>query len=430
MGWVVRLLRAEPQARRFFLAYGQSALGTGVAYVALLLIAYQRFHSPWAIALVLLADYVPPMLLSPVFGAAADRWSRRNCAVIADTARAVAYVGIALVHGIAPTVAFAFLAGTGTALFKPSIMAGLPSLVQRARLSQATALYGALTEIGYTVGPGIAAICLVFAGPVPLLAANGITFGVSAALLATLSFGEHKVPEGERPMERASLLREARDGIGVVMRIPTVRVVILCTSAMIFTAGFINVSELILVNQLHGGHVGYAILVTVAGIGIALGSIVGKGGGDLATLQRRYLNGITLFAVGLLGASASPVLSGVIIAFGFGGVGNGMVIVYQRLILQRVVDESLLGRVFGMQAASDGAAFAASFAFTAAILSVVSPRPLFAAAGAGSALVALVAWRLLRRHQDELPPEEQPTGEPPMESPAEPLVLSGPDLGR
>jgi ABC-type Fe3+-siderophore transport system permease subunit len=108
-------------------------------------------------------------------------------------------------------------------------------------------------------------------------------------------------------------------------------------------------------------------------------------------------------------------------------VGNGMVIVYQRLILQRVVDESLLGRVFGMQAASDGAAFAASFAFTAAILSVVSPRPLFAAAGAGSALVALVAWRLLRK-QEELPEAEEQPGPP--AAPAEPLVLSGPDLGR
>jgi hypothetical protein len=93
-----------------------------------------------------------------------------------------------------------------------------------------------------------------------------------------------------------------------------------------------------------------------------------------------------------------------------------------------VVDESLLGRVFGMQAASDGAAFAASFAFTAAILSVVSPRPLLAAAGALSALVALVAWRLLKRHQDELPEIEEPQG-PPM-APSEPLVLSGPDLGR
>src|ERR687887_550354 len=142
MGWVVRLLRAEPQARRFFLAYGQSALGTGVAYVALLLIAYQRFHSPWAIALVLLADYVPPMLLSPVFGAAADRWSRRNCAVIADTARCVAYLGIAFVHGIGPTVAFAFLAGTGTALFKPSIMAGLPTPARPAPVAPATAPCG------------------------------------------------------------------------------------------------------------------------------------------------------------------------------------------------------------------------------------------------------------------------------------------------
>ena len=51
-------------------------------------------------------------------------------------------------------------------------MAGLPSLVQRARLSQATALYGALTEVGYTVGPAIAAVVLTFAEPAPLLAAE------------------------------------------------------------------------------------------------------------------------------------------------------------------------------------------------------------------------------------------------------------------
>jgi MFS family permease len=425
MGWVLRFLRAEPRARRFFLAYGQSALGTGVAYVALLLIAYQRLHSPWAIALVLLADYVPPMLLSPLFGAVADRWSRRNCAVLADIMRAGAFIGIASVHSFAPTVAFALIAGTGTALFKPAIMAGLPSLVERERLSQATALYGALTEVGYTVGPAIAALVLTFAGPSPLLAANGITFAISAALLATLRFD---APAGEvRPVDRASLLSEARDGIAVAMRMPVVRTVILCTSAMIFTAGIINVSELILVNKLNGGHVGYAILVTVSGIGIAAGSIVGKGGGDLRKLETRYVMGVGLFAAGLLGASASPALAGVVVAFGFGGIGNGMVIVYQRLILQRVVDEGLLGRVFGMQAASDGAAFAAAFVFTGAILAVVNPRPLFGLAGGVSAIVALVALRSLRRHgevQEAVPGEgTAPVAEPP-------LAVTSPDLGR
>ena len=70
-----------------------------------------------------------------------------------------------------------------------------------------------------------------------------MTFGISAALLATLSFGGHETSDEGRPIHRASLLREARDGIGVVMRIPTVRTVIFCTSAMIFTAGIINVSS-------------------------------------------------------------------------------------------------------------------------------------------------------------------------------------------
>ncbi len=425
MGWVLRFLRSEPRARRFFLAYGQSALGTGVAYVALLLIAYQRLHSPWAIALVLLADYVPPMLLSPLFGAVADRWSRRNCAVLADILRAGAFIGIASVHSFGATVAFALIAGTGTALFKPAIMAGLPSLVERERLPQATALYGALTEIGYTVGPAIAAVALMFMGPSPMLAANGVTFAISAALLATLRFDG---PAGRlRPVDRASLLSEAREGIAVAMRSPTVRTVILCTSAMIFTAGIINVSELILVNRLHGGHVGYAILVTVSGIGIAAGSIVGKGGGDLRKLEARYVMGVALFAAGLLGASASPVLAGVVVAFGFGGIGNGMVIVYQRLILQRVVDESLLGRVFGMQAASDGAAFAAAFVFTGAILAVVNPRPLFGLAGAVSAIVALIALRSLRRHGD-MPEVVHSDGAGPVAEP--PLAVTSPDLGR
>ena len=94
---VSRLLREEPRARLFFLALTQSALGTGAAYVALLLVAYERFHSPWALSLVLLADLMPAMLLGPVFGAAADRWSRRSCAVVADLLRFVAFTGIWLV---------------------------------------------------------------------------------------------------------------------------------------------------------------------------------------------------------------------------------------------------------------------------------------------------------------------------------------------
>jgi hypothetical protein len=67
MRLVVDLLRHERRGRVFFAALAQSALGTGAGYVALLLVALDRFDSPWAIGLVLLADVVPSMFLGPFF---------------------------------------------------------------------------------------------------------------------------------------------------------------------------------------------------------------------------------------------------------------------------------------------------------------------------------------------------------------------------
>src|SRR5689334_911700 len=157
----IDLIRREPQTRGFFAAHAQSSLGTGAAYVALLVLAYERLHSPWAITLILLADMAPPTFLGPLCGAAADRWSRRTCAVVADVVRAVAFLGIAVAPGFAPMFALALLAGAGTALFRPAIMAGLPNLVDEQRLPAATSLFGALEDLGHTLGPDAAAGALL-----------------------------------------------------------------------------------------------------------------------------------------------------------------------------------------------------------------------------------------------------------------------------
>src|SRR4051795_11979095 len=144
MAEALALLRTERRARLFFAAVAQSSLGTGAAYVGLLVLAYHRFHSPWAISLVLLADFLPAMFLAPILGAAADRWSRRTCVVLADVVRALAFLGIALAGSFEATVALALAAGVGTALFKPAALAGLPSLVSEERSAAATSLYGAI----------------------------------------------------------------------------------------------------------------------------------------------------------------------------------------------------------------------------------------------------------------------------------------------
>src|SRR5918997_771372 len=140
----LRLLASGRDVRLFYAALVQSSIGTGAAYVALMLIAYERFQSPWAISLVLLADFLPAMLLGPILGAAADRWSRRWCMVLADLVRAAAFVGIGLTGSFVLTVLFALLAGAGPALFRPAALAALPSLVPPADVSRVTALFSAV----------------------------------------------------------------------------------------------------------------------------------------------------------------------------------------------------------------------------------------------------------------------------------------------
>jgi MFS family permease len=389
---IADLLRADRRARRFFLAYGQSSLGTGAGYVALLLVAYQRFHSPWALALILLADFVPPMFLAPLFGAMVDRWSRRWCAIVADAVRAAAFVGLALVPNFPATVALALIAGSATALSKPALLAGLPEVVDRARLAGATALFGALTELGYTLGPGLAALTFIFTGPKALLVADALTFAVSSAILMTLKFGRSPEGQAEAIRDRGSVLSEVRDGLALLARAPGVRTAIVSTSAVLLFGGMVNVAELLLARKLGAGAAGYSLFVAVSGLGIAAGSLVGASGGELPVLVRRFLAGIVLVAAGLLGTAAAPTFISALLCLAVLGLGNGLVIVYERLIIQASVPHNLLGRAFGAQAALDGSAFAASYLVAGVILALVSPRILFVIGGAG----ALIVWVLTR----------------------------------
>jgi MFS family permease len=416
---IVDLLRRDGEARRFFLAYGQSSLGSGAAYVALLLTAYARFRSPWALALVLLADFVPPMVLSPIAGAAADRWSRQWCAVLADALRAVAFLGIALTGNFVVTVLLALVAGAGTAAYKPAMMAGLPEIVGRERLSPATALYGALTEIGFTVGPGLAAIVLLFGGPELILLVNAGTFAVSALVLATVHFRHrHAVARAE---ERKTLLQEVREGLVFVARIPAAFTAIVATSTILLFAGMTNVAELLLARQLGGGSAGYSLFVAVAGLGVAAGSILGASGGGLRALTRRFVLGVVLVAAGLLGTAAAPTFASALVPLAAVGFGNGMLIVYERLILQSTVKGELLGRAFGAHVSLDGFAFAASFLCGGVILAILPPRGLFLIGGVGALIVFVGARQRFARIK--MPAEHAAAAADPAET--EELVAGG-----
>jgi MFS family permease len=413
----------------FFAVITQSAVGTGAGYVALLLIAYERFRSPWAISLVLIADLVAPMIFGPLFGAMADRWSRRSCAVVGDLICALAFVGVALVDGFASTVAFALLAGVGAALFVPATLASLPSLVTKERLPAATALYGAIRYVGLATGPAAAALVLMAGGPETILLVNAATFAVSLLGLLTIDFGRAPIRELG---EELSLFADARAGLRATRGIPGLRTLLFASGAALFFGGLLNVAELPFVTgDLGGSEAAYAAVVALAGLGIAAGSLSGGAGGAPRQLRDRFLFGMMGMALGFLVSGLSGRWELLLVTFVLAGFGNGVMLVNERLMLQELVPDHLAARVFGIRDALTAWAYAIAFTGAGLMASVSGARPVMITSGAGVLLVWFITTARMRREvadRDQWRPTLRPLLPPPATARAyaerEPELLS------
>jgi MFS family permease len=402
---VIELLRREPRARIFFGALAQSSLGTGAAYVALLLIALDRFDSAWAIGLVLLADVLPAMFLGPLFGAAADRWSRKACAIVADVLRAGAFAGIVLVDGFVPTLLLALLAGIGTGLFTPAALASLPSLVEDRRLPAATSLFSAVADLGFTAGPALAALLLLAGGPETILVVNAVSFALSVGLLLPLRFGAAPIADAT-VVTRPSLLRDTRDGVVATAGIPGLRLLLITSgSALLFGAVFNVGQPLLAKEELGSDDAGFAALVTLYGCGFIGGSLSGSKGGSHDVLVRRYLAGALLMALGFLTSGLAPTVVAALVTFLAAGYGNGLLLVYERQLIQTLVPDLMAGRVFGIRDAITAWAFAIGFVVGPLLIDGLGTRVLIVAAGACGLIVWIVAVfgfrRLVRRSAEE-----------------------------
>jgi MFS family permease len=404
---VLSELRGEGRARAFLLTYAQSSLGTGAAAVALFVLAYDRRPTPWAITVVLLAYDLPPGLLGPFVGALVDRVSRRWCVIAADLIRVGAFAGIAVVHSIEATVALAFLAGAATALYRPAALAALPSLVPAERLPVVTSLYGSLTDVGRTAGPALAAVGFPLVGGEGIMMINAATFAISAIVLSTLSFGQ-AVP-GQEPVGERSFVREVREGIEVATGSPLVRAVVVASSGIILFASMLNVAELPLAHDLGAGASGFALLLAAQGIGVVAGSLSGARRGGLREYKRRYVLGGAAVAFGLIAMSVLPWYAAVLVAFVVFGLGNGLVVVHERLIFQLSIPQRLMGRAFALLDALGAWGFVTAYLVAGATVSALGPRGAVGVAAGGTAAVLLYSAFALRRAPDPAPPA--PAGE-------------------
>ena len=133
-----------------------------------------------------------------------------------------------------------------------------------------------------------------------------------------------------------SLLRQAREGFSAVLGMVGLRAVIFGSGAMLLAAGLFNVAELPFVrDDLDGGNAGFSILIGLYGVGFV--------GGLAVRLEGRHARRAQAQVAGRPGggerraglpAGRRPTVFIAGLAFALAGVGNGLVLVYERLLIQ------------------------------------------------------------------------------------------------
>lgn len=337
------LIRRARDFRLLFLAAVGSGLGSRLAVMALMVDVWDRTHSGKWVAALLVADFVPIIVIGLLLGSVVDRFSRRKLMIASDLLRCAVFVVLPFTTGPAQVVALACVAGFATGFFRPALYAGLPNLVDDDELANANGIFQAAENITWLVGPLLGGVLLSFSTPDIAYWFNAVTFLASALLIARIA--ERKL-QTEKALSEGHW-RDLAEGFRLAARSRALLTVIVGWSLAMLAIGNSDVAEVELAKVAFGaGNFGFGLLMAASGLGLILGSFGAAWATDRFGTAVVYGGSIALMSVGLGVTAASPnvwIAAVFVVAF---GLGNGIGVVVNSLLIQRGTPDHLRGRAF------------------------------------------------------------------------------------
>jgi MFS family permease len=392
-----------------FWATAGSAVGTYLAALALSVHVYDLTGSGRWLAALLIADFLPIVLIGLTLGPLVDRFSRRRLMVASDLVRAATFVALPFVSDPAVIVALAGVNGIATGFFRPAVWAGLPNLVGDDDREQATSLLSTVEHVAWTVGPAVAGLLLATDGVDVAYAVNAVTFLVSALLVARIP--AHALRSDE-PLTKGHW-SDLRDGLTLVVgsrHLVTV-LVVWCTAAV--ATACVNVAEVVLAkHDLGSGNIGLGLLVSATGVGLVIGSFYAASALGAYGMRRVYTGALVLMAAGFGIASASPTIAVAAVLAGIATVGNGAAIVCNQVLVQRGAPDAMRGRALSVLMSSYYAILGLSMAGGGLLVDRAGARTAWAFAGCVYLVAAGLALVLTARLRDAASPAGEATEAP------------------
>jgi MFS family permease len=372
-----------------------SMIGDGIYLVSIAWQVLSIENRPGALALVGIAWSLPQVLLVIASGALSDRLERRHLMIAGDVIRflAIGTLGFLSVtdqlNSIPIVLGLVVVYGAGQAVFQPAFTSITPTIVPADLLVQANSLAQLVRPFAMTlVGPLVGGVLITWFGVGFAFLADALTFAFSALMI--LAMRTRRAPKDEH--EETSFFGDVLEGFRYVrqQRWLLIAMVGATVSLLAVWGPWETLLPVVVKNDLGGRASSLGFVFGAGGVGAVIAAAVF---GQRGSLPRKPVTAMYLaWALGMFGTAGfgfvTSVWQAMVVAFVTEGSITYLVVVWVTLV-QRLVPDRLLGRVFALDWMISTAGVPLSFAITGPTAEAIGHDATLILAGAVGGAITL-----------------------------------------
>lgn len=331
-----------------------SMIGDGIYLVSIAWQVLAIENRPGALALVGVAWSLPQVVLVLASGALSDRLERRHLMIAGDVIRFVAigtlgYLSITEQLTIPVILGLVVVYGAGQAVFQPAFSSITPAIVPSELLVQANSLAQLVRPFAMTlVGPLVGGVLISAFGVGFAFLVDASTFAFSTVMILAMRARRARVDDAE---EGGSFFADVAEGLRYVVRARWLLIAMVgATVSLLAVWGpWETLVPIVVKNDIGGEASSLGLVFGAGGVGAVISAAVF---GQRGALPRKPLTAMYLaWAIGMFGTAGfgfvTAVWQAMAVAFITEGSITYLVVIWVTLV-QRLVPDRLLGRVFSL----------------------------------------------------------------------------------
>jgi predicted MFS family arabinose efflux permease len=327
-----------------------SLIGFWMQRLAVGWLTWEISRSAFWVGAVAFAEICPLIVVGPLFGVWADRFNRRNMAVLLQALmmlQALLLFTAIMLDALTIGLLFALTLAEGViqAAYQPVRLALIPSLVRKTDLVTAAAFTAVTFNVARFAGPAIAGVVISLYSPAWAVLFNAITYGLIIGAWYFIRLPP-QIDGGEKPL---GLVRDMLAGLQYVRARPALfAIFVLLTINALFARPLTYLLSAFVGAVYQAGPETLALFTSAVGVGAVLAGLKLSMDGQTRGLIRSILiNSLltTLCLAGFASTTNKPLATVLILLFGY---SITVVTVAAQTLVQNSVDDNMRGRVLSL----------------------------------------------------------------------------------